>query len=186
MNNNGRMFTYASRILSFVIVLMVTRLQLALIKLKEMREPTNLHDSDLLNANVITSIILPPVGQSSCLFFATLAYLSTILRTRRKLFFIARCICNNGSHMLLSFSRFFSSSIDAQNRTWSQLLGPFTSEFSFCGTRRHQIADKLIVIINVSRLYGITLFLAANKYQFACSHYCFVLRATPHQACIYY
>lgn len=95
MNNNDRVLTYASRILSFIITLMVTRLRLGLIKLKEIRKPTNLHDSRMN----VTSTDNSSTSRTIVAFILCNSRVSIYHSSRRKLFFIARCIhdSNNGS-----------------------------------------------------------------------------------------
>lgn len=97
-------------------------------------------------------------------------------------------------HMLLSFSqRACFSSIDAQNGTRSQFpVGPFTSEFSIRGKRRHRITDKLILIINASRLYVIYASAGFSPQININSHAVVAIlrsasrRAAPRHTCIYY
>lgn len=136
--------------------------------------------------NVIAPIILPSVEQSSRLFFAALAYLSTILRARRKLFFIAHCIrdSNNGS----AHAPFIPAAcvlVFDRRVKWDTvaILRPFHVRISFLWhARGHRIADKLIPIIIASRFYVIMPrrgFSTTNKCQFACSRCCFTLCAAP-------
>jgi hypothetical protein len=138
------MLTYASRTLSFIIALMATRLRLALIKNLRKWGNRQIYMIAPHSANVIAPIILPPVWQSSRLFFTTLAYhLSTIPRARDGNYFsslvaFAFAVTMAPPHapfILAAYVPVFDRC--TQNGTRSQSVDPFTSELSFFAAHTH-------------------------------------------------